>query len=55
MLTLKKFLKGFRLWVEKGYDRNGACANGVVDGCMIDASDADNIIQLALFGDIIFG
>ena len=54
LLTLKKFLNGFRLWVEKGMD-HGACADGKVDCCMIDAADADNIVQLALFGDIVFG
>ena len=55
VLTLNKFLNGFRLWIEKGYDRNGACSSNGVDCCLIDAGDADCIVQLALFGDVIFG
>jgi len=54
VLTLQKFLNGFKLWVKRGLD-HGACRNGVVDGCMIDAADADVIVQLSLFGDVIFG
>ena len=56
-LNLEKFLKGFQLWLEKGYDWYDAVdvVSGVVDCCQIDAGCADNIIQLALFGEIQFG
>ena len=53
VLDLEKFLKGVKLWIEKGYCT--AIAGGVLDTCDIDAADADNIVQLALFGDVIFG
>lgn len=55
ILSRKKFLEGFRRWVEKGYDSNGACSSNGVDCCLIDAGDADVIVQLAIFGDVVFG
>lgn len=54
-LTLEKFLNGFKLWVAGGYDTYGAVTDGGVDTCEIDAEKADQIIQLALFEDIIYG
>ena len=55
-LNIDKFIKGFKAWVENGYDYNGALsADGTVDCCLIDAGDADTIIQLALFDAIVFG
>ena len=56
-LNLEKFLKGFQLWLEKGYDWYDAVdvVSGVVDCGQIDAGCADNIVQLALFGEIQFG
>lgn len=54
-LDLEKFLTGFKVWLEKGYDRYHAVENGVVDCCNIDAECADSIVQCALFGDIIYG
>ena len=54
-LTLEKFIKGFELWVAGGYDTYGAVCEGVVDTGEIDAEKADQICQLALFGEIIFG
>ena len=58
-LTPEKFLNGFKLWVESGGDRYGAVqgeAGGaiVVDCCEIDAGCADEIIQYALFNEIVF-
>ena len=56
MLDAKKFMYGFEAWVENGYDYNGAVsANGKVDTSLIDADDADTIIQLALFDEIVYG
>jgi hypothetical protein len=55
-LTLEKFLNGFKLWIEGGYDNCGALQqDGTVDCCYIDAACADEIVQLALFGEIVFG
>lgn len=55
-LDLKKFLNGFKLWVEQGLDEYGAVQkDGTVDCCQIDAACADEIVQLALFGEVTFG
>lgn len=55
-LDLEKFLKGFKLWVEQGLDEYGAVQkDGTVDCCQIDAACADEIVQLALFGEVTFG
>ena len=56
MLKKGRFIQGFEAWVENGYDYNGAVsANGKVDTSLIDAGDADTIIQLALFDEIVYG
>lgn len=54
-LDREKFLKGFKLWLEQGYDQYGAVAGGEVDCCNIDGDAADSIIQLALFGEVVYG
>lgn len=54
-LTLEKFINGFALWVENGGDKYGAIEHGEVDCCNIDADCADEIIQYALFGELVFG
>ena len=55
-LNLGNFLNGFRLWIEGGYDEYGALQqDGTVDCCQIDAACADEIVQLALFNEIVFG
>ena len=55
-LDLKKFLNGFKLWVEQGLDEYGAVQkDGTVDCCQIDAACADEIVQLALFKEVMFG
>jgi len=54
-LTLDKFLTGFKLWVEQGLDHYNAVCGKTVDCCKIDATCADNIIQLALFGEVVYG
>lgn len=56
LFDIKKFMQGFEAWIENGYDYNGAVsANGKVDTSLIDAGDADTIIQLALFDEIVYG
>ena len=55
-LDLEKFLNGFKLWVEQGLDEYGAVQkDSTVDCCQIDAACADEIVQLALFGEVTFG
>lgn len=55
-LDLEKFLNGFKLWVEQGLDEYGAVQkDGTVDCCQIDAACADEIVQLALFKEVMFG
>lgn len=59
-LTLEKFLHGFKLWVESGGDQYGAVQGEtggavVVDCGEIDAGCADEIVQYALFGELVFG
>lgn len=56
ILTLEKLLTGFRKWIEAGGDEYGAVeADGSVDCCRIDAPTADEIVQYALFGEVVFG
>ena len=55
-LNLRKFLDGFALWLKNGGDCYNAVddANGSVDCGLIDAVCADEIVQYALFGDVVF-
>ena len=54
-LDLERFLNGFKLWVEQGLDEYGAVQkDGTVDCGEIDAACADEIVQLALFGEVQF-
>lgn len=55
VLDLEKFISGFMKWFSEGYDVYGAVQAGEIDCCQIDAGCADQIVQLALFGDIIYG
>lgn len=56
MLDLDKFLTGFKLWFENGCDSYDAVdvSDGSVDCCRIDGTCADEIIQYALFGEIVY-
>ena len=55
-LNIEKFTQGFKTWIENGYDYNGALStNGKVDTSLIDANDADTIIQFSLFDEIVYG
>lgn len=51
-LTIEKFLNGFALWVSEGHDSYGAITGANVDCCNIDGPCADEIIQLAIFGEV---
>lgn len=49
-----KFLLGFRLWVENDGDRYGALNGRQVNTGYIDGPAADEIIQYALFGEVVY-
>ena len=57
VLDRDKFLAGFKLWIESDGDSYDAIdrSNGSVDCGQIDAVCADEIIQYALFGEVVFG
>lgn len=52
-LTLERFLNGVKLYFEQG--NHVQVDAGRIDAGKIDSTDADCIIQLALFGEIVFG
>lgn len=55
-LTTEKLINGIKLAVEYGYYKNyGWCDGHYLDTGEIDALVADVIVQLALFGDVIYG
>lgn len=67
-LNLELFLKGFQIWLEKGYDPKGSASSsggrntsysvifeGGLNPLNLDGAVADGIVQCALFGDIIYG
>ena len=54
-LNLEKLLNGIKLWVEAGGYKLGAIENGEIDCYYIDADCADEIVQFALFGELVFG
>lgn len=54
-LTRDMILKGIKTWVDEGGDLQYAITPAGIDTACIDASDADSIIQCALYGDVIYG
>ena len=54
-LTLEKFLEGVKLWYKECWAGNAIRPDGTVDTCQIDGAGADQIVQYALFGDLVFG
>ena len=56
ILDLDEFLYGFQRWLENCYANCDVVdsADGSVDCGQIDATCADEIIQHALFGDLVF-
>ena len=56
ILNLEKFVNGVKLWVEDGYaDKVCAIDGDEIDCGQVDAIQADLIVQLALFGEIVYG
>lgn len=55
-LTREKLLNGIKLAVEHGYYNDyGWYAGHYLDTCNVDAYVADTIVQLAIFGEVIYG
>lgn len=54
-LTRDKFLKGFQLWLENDMDIYHGVDEHELDTSVIDGTAADNIVQYALFGEVVFG
>ena len=54
-ISLVNILQGIQLYVQGGYDRYGVFGVNEVDMCSCDSLVADSVIQLAVFGDIIYG
>lgn len=56
LLTLEKLLRGFSMALLLGYGDSWLDnSENTVDMCCIDAQGCDVIVQLALFGDVIYG
>lgn len=55
VLTISKLMDGIHKYVERGMDEYNVFSGNRPDMCNCDAEVADAIIQLALFGDIVFG
>lgn len=53
-LTLEKFLFGFKAAIENGY-ADDWFENGKIEWSYLDGPAVDVIVQLALFGEVVFG
>lgn len=54
-LTLDKFLKGIQLAIKDGYGNDWLGDDARLDLMNIDGEAADVIVQMALFGEVVFG
>ena len=55
-LTLADLLNGIKFAAEKGYYENYGWVDGSeLDTCNVDAEVADVIVQMALFGEVVYG
>lgn len=52
-LNREKFLNGVKLYFEQGC--HVQVEDNRIDTCDIDSNDADCIVQLAIFGEVVFG
>lgn len=55
ILTLDKFLKGIKLAIKDGYGNDWLGDDARLDLMNIDGEAADVIVQMALFGEVVFG
>lgn len=51
--AIEEFLHGVRLYLEQGC--HVAVEDNTIDVCDVDANDADCIVQLGLFGEVLYG
>ncbi len=54
-MSLDDLAQGIRMWIEQGFDQYGAVHKGKLDLSKIDGPAADEIFQLALLGEVIYG
>lgn len=54
-LTRDYLLQGLRLWLANGMDIDHGVCEGCFDSSVVDGTEADCIIQYALFGRVVFG
>ena len=54
-LTLEKLMDGIKLYVANGYDTYDVFGGKEPDMWMCDAECADAIVQLAVFGELVYG
>lgn len=54
-LTLEKFLRGLTKAIEDGASITINAEDGSIDTSDVDDCVADSVIQLALFGEVVFG
>ena len=56
VLDIKNFIDGLTKFYQNGYDRYHSLQSDLtIDTCNIDGELADVIIQLALFGEVVYG
>lgn len=53
-INLEMMLNGIKKWIEAGGDKYGAFQNGKLDCGRMDAAMADEIVQYAIFGEVIY-
>ena len=54
LLNLSGFLSGFKKLVESDLDEWGVIDGDRVDCCQVDAVVADQIVQFAVFGEVVY-
>lgn len=54
-LTLEKFLRGLARAIEDGASVTINAEDGTIDTSDVDGYVADSIVQIALFGEVVFG
>lgn len=54
-LTLDKFIKGVQLAIAEGYGSDWLGDDARLDTGMMDGEAADIIVQMALFGEVMYG
>lgn len=53
-LDKEKFLNGLTLWIQNSSNQSYAIEDGKINPAMIEAEDIDEIIQIAVMGEVVF-